>query len=194
MEAITPPALPTVTEQWFYEIRGTKNGPVDTEQIKELLANNTIRKSTLVWKRGFEDWKRLQDSELAELIEDHTPPPLTGSKVNNVFVWILAFAPLWVEFIKLSFGLKYYLNENNIPPFAIYAVVNTALVLLDSYLLKKAGYEDNILWGVFFIPVYLWKRAVETKQSKAYFWIWIIALIVSNTPGFMDGVLLGLQQ
>lgn len=163
---------------WFYESKGKRIGPVSYEIIKSLVVNNEINSDSLIWKKGFNDWKKVKETEFKDLIE--LPPPLKGDKVNNSIIWILAFAPLigfLIEVLLLENG--YNFGENG--PWWLYLILNSGFAILDDSKLKNAGYTtNNLVWAIFLIPVYLWRRATITKQSKAYFWVWLI-LFVSTT-------------
>jgi hypothetical protein len=43
----------------------------------------------LVWRKGFNDWKIITETELKEFILKDIPPLLTGEKVNNNIIWLL---------------------------------------------------------------------------------------------------------
>ncbi|EJL7666075.1 hypothetical protein NMZ58_004744, partial [Salmonella enterica] len=75
--------------------------------------------------------------------------------LKNIYAWILAFLPLF-------FGVPpdEYFNYAMV----IGGVAVIGLLVADRMALSEAGYEPPaILWGVLFLPVYLWKRATITK-------------------------------
>lgn len=106
-------------------------------------------------------------------------------KVNNTFIWLLAFTPIIGEVVKLILlNNGYNLGDNNtFSSLIFYFILNSILVTLDDKQVKNAGYETDtfvsIFWGFLLIPVYFWRRASLTKQSKSYFWVWIVSLIIS---------------
>jgi hypothetical protein len=51
-----PPKAEVSTAVWYYETDGQSVGPVDERRIQELIRGGTIRKHTLVWTEGFDDW------------------------------------------------------------------------------------------------------------------------------------------
>ena len=92
----------TGNEIWFYELNGERKGGISETDLITLIRNGTLRHGSSVWKKGFADWTNIEDTQLREHLDNTTPPPLTGAKVNNTVVWILAFAPL------LGLTLEYF--------------------------------------------------------------------------------------
>ena len=84
----------TGNEIWFYELNGERKGGISETDLITLIRNGTLRHGSSVWKKGFADWTSIEETQLREHLDDTAPPPLTGAKVNNTVVWILAFAPL----------------------------------------------------------------------------------------------------
>ena len=160
------------TDDWHYELNGKRQGSVSYAEIKGLIKNQTLNQDTLVWKKGFDDWSRIKETELNELITNDEPPPLIGNKVKNTFIWLLAFAPIIGSII-----------EGELIPsgsFIFWFALNSGLAILDDIKLKNAGHKtNNLVWAIFLVPVYLWRRSTLTKQSKSYFWVWIVSFIIS---------------
>lgn len=79
--------------------------------------------------------------------------------LNNIYAWILAFMPFF-------FGVspEEYTNYAII----IGGVTTIGLLVADRMALSESGCEPpSILWGVFLLPVYLWKRATITKRQQS---------------------------
>ncbi len=71
-----PPPVP-VQVLYHYAINGQTLGPVSFDRLKELFANRTINRDSLIWKPGMSDWSPLQDiEELKGFLGGTTPPPL----------------------------------------------------------------------------------------------------------------------
>jgi len=138
-----------------------------------LIKNKTLNQDSIVWNKNFNDWKAIKETELYELIPNVEPPPLTGDKVNNVFIWLLAFAPIMAILIE---GEVFH-QESAI----IWVGLNSGLAILDDVRLKRAGHiTNNLGWAIFIVPVYIWRRATLTKQSRNYFWVWVMSIIVAS--------------
>jgi hypothetical protein len=58
---------------WYYESNQQPFGPVSKEVVAEALRTAKINESTLVWREGMAEWKRLAETELAVLVGG-TPP------------------------------------------------------------------------------------------------------------------------
>jgi len=59
-------------------------------------------------------------------------------------------------------------------------LLNIALAFFDEKLLTKAGHNTSKFKGwLWIVPVYLYQRAKATKQSIAYFIVWIVCFLVN---------------
>ena len=71
----TPPPLPKVNSKKYYvALSDEREGPYDIRTIQLLIREKRIKKDTLVWTEGLEDWV-----EAYSILEKHfnaTPPPL----------------------------------------------------------------------------------------------------------------------
>mgnify|MGYP003667473223 CR=1 FL=1 len=77
--AAVPPPMPVQTI-YFYAANGQQMGPVGIDKLKELFANRTINKESLLWKQGMANWTALQEiEELKAFLGGNTPPPLPGA-------------------------------------------------------------------------------------------------------------------
>ncbi len=59
--------------QWYYEMGGSRQGPVSTEHLLSLRRGGVIGDSTLVWSEGFSAWTPFAQSELASQIAASAP-------------------------------------------------------------------------------------------------------------------------
>jgi len=71
-----PPPIP-VQVLYYYAANGQQLGPVSFDKLKELFANRTINRDSLVWKQGLMGWTALKEiEELKAFLGGSTPPPL----------------------------------------------------------------------------------------------------------------------
>lgn len=76
---LAPPPIPQAV-LYFYAANGQQAGPVNFEQLRQLFANRTINRDTLVWKQGMSNWTALKDvEELKAFLGGSTPPPLPNA-------------------------------------------------------------------------------------------------------------------
>ncbi|WP_297704140.1 SPFH domain-containing protein [uncultured Eudoraea sp.] len=74
--AALPPPIP-VQVMYYYAANGQQLGPVSFDKLKELFANRTINRDSLVWKQGLVGWTALKEiGELKAFLGGNTPPPL----------------------------------------------------------------------------------------------------------------------
>ena len=77
--APVPPPIPTQV-MYHYAVNGQQLGPVSFDKLKELFANRTINKDSLIWKQGMPTWVTLKDiEELKVFLGGSTPPPLPNA-------------------------------------------------------------------------------------------------------------------
>lgn len=172
---------------WFYEDNGQRKGPVSQREMIQLIKSSIISNNTSVWKQGFADWLKVEDTDLHIYLDHSTPPPLVGGQINNTTVWVLAFAPV-IGYI-LEFFIASMLSGGS-EAAAVNAMVsskywfvslllNVALSILDEKQLKNAGHNTDKFRGwVWLVPVYLYQRAKATKQNLAYFIVWLICFFL----------------
>lgn len=44
---------------WFYALDDAQHGPVEADEIRAMLTSGMIRRETLVWREGMEEWQPL---------------------------------------------------------------------------------------------------------------------------------------
>jgi hypothetical protein len=63
-----------MADNWYYVQKGNRHGPVAVEVIDKMISDGQLRSEDFVWKKGFENWKKLKDvSELAPKEEIFSP-------------------------------------------------------------------------------------------------------------------------
>ena len=152
-------------KEWYYAVNETVFGPMPKAELIRLYNDKYIFNYTKVWKIGMADWVFFDESELMNNIV--IPPPLHTMKIDNKYVWIVAFSPLIYLILCYLFveieGASLFIS------FCI-CLINMALCIDDQRVLKKLGYntKEILLWAIFFQPVYLFRRANILKQSFRY--------------------------
>lgn len=172
---------------WFYEENGARRGPVTHEYIVSLIKAAKVGNGSLVWRMGFPEWLKVEDTELRVHLQATSPIPITGKHVNNTVVWILAFAPLIGMLIESA--VAYAVNADDYAAEAAIAgnkywfitlVLNIALSYVDENRLEKAGYGTKAIKGMtWLVPVYLFKRAKALHQGLSYFIVWVVCFVVA---------------
>ena len=170
---------------WFYEDNGQRVGPSTEAQVIQLLKSARISGATPVWKQGFNDWLKIEDTELGAHLQQAGPPPLSGSHVNNNITWTLAIAPiigLFLEyFVAGAVTSNEYAAEEAVSGgkyWFITLALNVALSYVDEMRLKAAGHDTSKFRGVtWLVPVYLYQRAKHLRQTPSYFWVWIACFV-----------------
>ncbi|HFR2174065.1 TPA: DUF4339 domain-containing protein, partial [Shigella sonnei] len=160
---------------------------VTEEDIIERIRRGELNASTLVWQQGMLEWQPVSATSLAEILkQSEVPPALPGHRIPGGVVWTLAFAPLigyilemWTAGLNgMSFERAYdAVSEGQY--WFISLILNIALGYLDERKLRKSGVDTATFgWLAWLIPVYLWRRAKILGQKPAYFWVWLVMLIL----------------
>lgn len=69
---------------WFYAANGQQQGPFPDSQLRDLIANGTVRADTLVWTEGMAGWQKaaevpgLMPAGGPPAVPRGGPPPMTG--------------------------------------------------------------------------------------------------------------------
>ncbi len=73
---------------YYYAANGQKQGPVSIEQVRQLVAAGTIKRDTLIWRPGLNEWQAAQnDPQVATLFAKQPPPvPQAGQTAMSSVV------------------------------------------------------------------------------------------------------------
>jgi hypothetical protein len=63
-----------MSESWYYVLKGQRQGPVDVGVITTLVQGHQLRDDDYIWKKGFDNWRKLKD--VAELQNLVAPAPV----------------------------------------------------------------------------------------------------------------------
>lgn len=170
-------------ENWWYASQGERIGPLSFAKMRDLIRAEKVTPESKVWN-GEGDWRVAKETELSALFaptgSPTVPPPLTGSDIDNRFVWAVIAVQLIGVIVEIFLKSQMWI---------FYLIVNTGLCLLDEWKLKKAGYNPPNGWWTLLVPVYLWKRSTVLKQNRAHFWLYNAALVASAILSVLIGML-----
>jgi len=184
---MTDEAQATQVTAWFHEEDGQRKGPISNTEMISLIKLAKVSYGSAVWRKGFPDWLKVENTELAVHLAEVSPPPLSGELVNNTIVWVLAFAPVIGYFLEYLVAMAVYDNRfmahgtvKNGNYWFIAVGLNIGLSFFDERRLKKAGHNTDKFKGwVWLVPVYLYQRAKTMKQSQAYFIVWLVCFALT---------------
>lgn len=67
-----------MADKWYYVLDGNRHGPVAVEVIEQMIVNQELKADDFVWKKGFENWKKVKDvPELEEKESPAIPAPIS---------------------------------------------------------------------------------------------------------------------
>lgn len=182
-----PPSLPpaqsaaNVPGEWWYNAgNGERKGPVFGRALDILLSDGGISYGTDVWRQGFQEWQKAEDTDLLGYLRQTSPSSVYKAKVDNTMVWCVAFAPIVRFFVDVSLftavaGIHITLTG------VILNIVTIVFCGFDASNLKKAGHDMGKwtwIWILFLVPVYLYKRARMLKEDCSYLITWFFLYVV----------------
>lgn len=50
-----------MADSWYYVQKGNRHGPVALEVIQEMIGNSDLAVTDYVWKKGFDNWKKIKE-------------------------------------------------------------------------------------------------------------------------------------
>ncbi len=62
-----------MADNWYYVLKGNRQGPVAIEVLQEMVTKTELTLADFVWKKGFENWKKIK--EIEELQPKIKAPP-----------------------------------------------------------------------------------------------------------------------
>lgn len=65
-----------MADNWYYVQKGNRHGPVAIEVIESMLGRQELRQDDFVWKKGFENWKKVREVSEFQTASDNVPPSL----------------------------------------------------------------------------------------------------------------------
>ena len=68
---------------WFYNKDGSATGPVDEQQIVQLVKAGAIQMETLVWNDTMPGWKPVAETDLSKIFAHSSPPPFPTEIKNT---------------------------------------------------------------------------------------------------------------
>ncbi|MDD9176304.1 MULTISPECIES: DUF4339 domain-containing protein [Aliivibrio] len=181
---------------WFYESKGKREGSISTTEIIELITQGVIHQGTQVWKKGMTEWVTLEESELAQYLED-VPPPLSNNDVPPPLqtvltpksneesfstklggIWRFIYAPTFAAIA--TYLVSYLIEGSSRQAFGLWSTSGMAVISLliiltawaeDLWRFKKSASYTGWSWWWLFAPCY-----IHDRMGKQ--WKWTIGLIV----------------
>lgn len=68
---------------WYYSYRGHQLGPVDINGLKNLMRSDVVNGASMIWREDWEEWKRLNETDLIWLYEEIKGQPLELVKTQG---------------------------------------------------------------------------------------------------------------
>jgi hypothetical protein len=178
--------------EWYYAKDGMRMGPYPANQLLGLYHNKTIELDTQVWRKGLNDWTEIGRSELHQKVG--SPPPIPGGEISNNLVWILAFVPILGTLLEYIIAGEIGIASGSL--WFVTIAINCIICVMDERKLKNAGYDTKkvIVWAIFLVPVYLYKRAKLLKHNPSYLVVWCLTFallvfypsVISEITGIAD--------
>lgn len=72
---------------WFYVEGKEKVGPISLEELKELVINQTLSEQDYVWRKGFDNWKKVHEVDELQSKEANNSSSRTHSTNVDILPW-----------------------------------------------------------------------------------------------------------
>lgn len=70
--------------KWYYAVNHERHGPVSEDEIRRLARNGVIRKDTLVWRTGMDNWRPFKEINLPPPLEPKPEPSRSSEPVSRM--------------------------------------------------------------------------------------------------------------
>jgi len=98
-------------------------------------------------------------------------------KINDTFVWLIAWMPLLIALFE-AFVFNLY-NYNSLVYYITIVIIYSSLVSIDTKNIKDSGRTAPSLGWIFFLPVYLYQRSKFLGKTQAPLITMLIAVFFS---------------
>lgn len=154
---------------WWYAEKDKKTGPLEAEQLKQLLQSGKIEPRTMLWREGMDAWRPLAEIDELQMITAAVPPPLPSKTSSDPLTFPLATS--WPRFFARIFDVWWEI-------LFVSFVLGTVLGRYSAGFVEWInGPGASQLFGILCLPIGLILDAAVYR-------------IIGNTPG---KVLLGLK-
>jgi len=72
-----------MADNWYYVQKGNRHGPVAIEVIESMIQNQDLKTEDFVWKKGFENWKKIKDVSELQVEPKSAPPQMELPKATE---------------------------------------------------------------------------------------------------------------
>ena len=73
-----PPPPPPMATVWHVAANGATQGPFDEATLRQMAAQGSLTRASMVWTAGQDAWKPAADTALSRLFAQMPPPPPPG--------------------------------------------------------------------------------------------------------------------
>lgn len=153
-------------KEWYY-IDRQKNqvGPYTQEDMKDLIETGVLTANTYIWKKGFIDWTRLNNSQLVQYVPPKQPTRRTTNRSSYRGSTVVQEKPIIMDIIFsiitcyiYTIYWVYRANEDANRIFTAYGELEE----LSSFLVVILG----LLTGGLFFIYYFWKLQNRLSQIQ----------------------------
>jgi TM2 domain-containing membrane protein YozV len=90
MAAIITPGRKIDDIEWYYEEHGERKGPVSSDVLLLLINAERVTYGSWVWRKGFPEWLKVENTEMAGNLHAKSPPPMYRGGKSKVAAGMFA--------------------------------------------------------------------------------------------------------
>jgi uncharacterized RDD family membrane protein YckC len=132
---------------WWYTEKEKKIGPVEEDELKQLLQSGKIGPRTMLWKEGMDSWGPLDEIDELQTLKAAIPPPLPPKVSADPLTFPLATR--WPRFFARIFDVWW---EVLLVSFAVGAVLGRYSASFVGWI---NGPGNSLLLGILCLPIAL---------------------------------------
>ena len=181
---------------WYLWDGEKQTGPFSTVAMKKSIALRKLKPDRLVFREGFEDWKKLGETELwvrrpvpslqssLNSIGNASASNAPNAQVNEVFLWLLACSPGIGLLVSAVLKLCSSCSEDLCGGLGCLSFwfLNCVFARNDELLVKEVGGKSpNAIWGAIpiLVPVYLLMRGITARSKYWTLPVWCVLVWVA---------------
>lgn len=74
-----------MADNWYYVQKGNRQGPVAVEVLLTMISNQELKADDFVWKKGFENWKKIRETPELEVQQTPAAPSIPLEMAAPIF-------------------------------------------------------------------------------------------------------------
>lgn len=160
-----------MAEQWYYEVNGNQNGPIDANEFKKLALAGSLNQAK-VWKDGMKDWvaahsiKDLFPKELLETIKQQEEDRPHGYLAPAIFILVVSGLAMVLTLLGV---IAFFASKGG-----VFTVLCLGLSIIHNCVVIMGAMQ--IIW------LGNYRFAITAAGLVMASWFWLLFIIIPAVP------------